>query len=70
MTRRPVSSSHLKSVGYEAAQQRLEIEFNDGSLYEYDNVPPAIYEGLMAAASHGSYLHAHIRGRYTYRRIL
>lgn len=69
MIRQPVSSSNLKSVGYDPHRQLLEIEFHDGSVYQYDAVPPSIYEGLMAAASHGSYHHAHIRGRYTYRRV-
>ncbi len=70
MLRQPVSSSNLKSAGYDPGQQLLEIEFKDGSVYQYDTVPLSIYEGLMAAASHGSYHHAHIRGLYTYRRLL
>jgi hypothetical protein len=69
MIRQPVNSSDLKSVGYDPGHHLLEIEFLNGSVYQYDGVPPAVFDGLMAAGSHGSYFHAHIRGRYLYRRV-
>ena len=61
MTRQAVSSSNLKAVGYDAALQILEIEFLDGSVYQYKGVPQDLYNGLMNAASHGSFLDAHIK---------
>lgn len=69
MERQPVSSSNLRSVGYDAATQTLEVEFHGGRIYRYDGVPESVYRGLMAAASHGSYFHANIRNKYPYRRI-
>ena len=70
MNRTPVSSSNLASVGYDASQQILEIEFLTGSVYQYFNVPQAIYEGLMAADSHGRYFDANIKkAGYSYKRI-
>ena len=65
----PVSSSNLDSVGYDSLTGKLYIRFNSGGLYEYDKVPYSVYEGLMHAASHGRYFHAHIKGIYAYRRI-
>ena len=65
----PVSSSNLESVGYEPATQTLRIEFKNGGVYEYHNVPEAEYQGLMSASSKGSYHHQNIKDRYTYTKV-
>ena len=57
----PVSSSNLESVGYENGV--LCIAFHGGRIYE------SVYQGLMAASSHGKYFHAYIRNVYPYSRI-
>ena len=67
--RTPVDSSNIASVGYCANDNVLEVEFHSGGLYEYYEVPLAIYEGLMAADSKGSYFYQEIRGSYRYARI-
>jgi len=70
MNRTPVSSSNLASVGYDPATNTLEVEFLNGSIYHYFNVPPSIYSGLMSASSHGSYLDQYVKkGGYSYRQI-
>lgn len=69
MQRIKVSSSNLKSVGYDETMSILEIEFHGGRVYQYFNVPNHIYESLMKAASHGKYFHAYIKDRYRYRRV-
>jgi len=69
MDRTSVVSSNLKSVGYDVNTKILEIEFQNGSVYQYYEVPLNIYEGLMKAPSHGKFFHAHIRNIYRYRRI-
>jgi hypothetical protein len=69
MQRTPVSSSNLRSVGYDATSQTLEIEFHSGGIYQYFGVPANIYQGLMAAGSHGKYFHAHIKDVYRYRHV-
>ena len=68
MNRIPVSSSSLLSIGYEAVSLTLEIEFHDGSVYQYFDVPEFEHLGLMQAASHGKYFHANIKNRYRYRK--
>lgn len=57
----PVTSSNLQSVGYDAVSQKLTVEFRNGSVYEYGNVPPEVHAELMQAKSHGKYFHSHIR---------
>jgi hypothetical protein len=69
MDRTAVSSSHLSSIGYDPALSILEIEFNDGSVYQYVNVPQSEFDGLMSSGSHGTYFHANIRKRYSYSKI-
>jgi hypothetical protein len=67
MNRTPVSSSNLASVGYDHQTSTLEVEFRNGSIYQYFNVPLEIFNGLMSASSHGKYLDAYIRkGGYRY----
>jgi hypothetical protein len=69
MLRTPVSSSNLRSVGYDPRTQTLEIEFNSGDIYQYFNVPAIIYQGLMSAGSHGKYFNQNIKKTYHYLRI-
>ena len=69
MLRTPVTSSHLDSVGYDPHSKTLEIEFNDGSVYQYFNVPERVYQGLMRAYSKGEFFHDYIRDTYSYTRV-
>ena len=69
MQRQPVDSTNLRSVGYEAEQQILEIEFTSGSVYQYFNVPVAVYEALMAASSKDTYHSQWIKYNFRYARI-
>ncbi len=64
-----VSSNHLAAIGYEASSAVLCIEFKDGSVYEYFDVPQHEYDGLMAADSHGKYAHRNIYKRYRQNKV-
>jgi hypothetical protein len=63
----PIDSSALEAVAYDAATQRLEIEFRDGRTYEYRNIPAEVHRDLMRAPSKGQYFNAAIRARFPYR---
>jgi hypothetical protein len=57
-------------VGYDDEQRVLEIEFTNGAVYQYSDVPPEVYSGLMAAESHGRYFNQHVRSAgYRYQRM-
>jgi hypothetical protein len=62
-----VQSSNLAGIDYWSGP--LTIAFHNGGVYEFYNVPPSKYVGLTNASSHGKYFHAHIKGRFSYRRI-
>lgn len=69
MQRVSVVSSNIVSIGYEIATSTLEIEFKDGRLYQYFDVPEHVHDGLMGAASHSEYFSAYIKGAYRYARL-
>jgi len=64
MERISVSSSNICSVGYESETMTLEIEFNSGSVYQFQGVPQDVYESLMQAASKGHYFNLNIKNSY------
>jgi hypothetical protein len=64
MLRHSVMSSNLRSVGYSADSQVLEIEFNAGTVYQYVGVSQTVYEELLNAASLGRYFSSQIKDAY------
>lgn len=69
MEREPVESSNLASVGYEPATETLEVEFLNGSIYQYANVPRSMYEQLLQADSKGRFLNLYIKKDYPASRV-
>lgn len=69
MERTPVSSSNIRAIGYDADNQTLEVEFNNGAVYQYYGVPQTDYDSMMAADSKGTYLNANIKGRYNFSKL-
>lgn len=70
ITRIPVQSSAMRSVGYCADRSVLEIEFQRGTVYRYAGVPENVYQSLMSAPSKGRYLNSVIKPTgYSYERV-
>ena len=70
MERTPVQSSSVSSVGYDRDSSTLEIEFLNGSVYQYFGVPESIFDGLMNAPSKGTFLDQFVKkAGYSYVRI-
>lgn len=69
MYRQPVQSSNLASVGYDQASSTLEVEFLNGSVYQYFDVPESVYLGLINAGSHGQFLNQVVKGNFRYARL-
>ena len=70
MDRVPVSSSNLRSVGYDPSTSTLEVEFNSRSVYQYYGVPQTVHTGLMQAASHGQYFDRFVKkAGYRYHQV-
>ena len=64
MEREPVYSSNLAAVGYDPNSETLEVEFKNGRVYEYYNVPSFVHERLMQANSMGQFFNAEIRDAF------
>ena len=69
MERIPVQSSNLSAVGYDPATEILEVEFLNGSIYEYKNVPQIVYDQFMSASSLGSYFNREISRNFPFSKI-
>ena len=65
MERESVNSLSLASVGYDLGSETLEIEFKNGGIYHYYNVPAFMHERLMAADSRGKFFNAEIKEAYS-----
>lgn len=66
MEREQVSSSNVKSIGYDINTSILEVEFKNGRVYQYFNVPINVYNALINSSSIGKYLNSNIVGVYKY----
>lgn len=65
MERTPVSSSMIRSFGYDADTTSLEIEFiKGGSVWLYSEFPPEQYEAMQGAESVGKFFLSQIKGKY------
>ncbi len=69
MNRKPVISSNIASIGYDEASETLEIEFKNGGIYQYFDVPERIYKDIMGTGSKGEYLAQNIKGHYRYSKV-
>jgi hypothetical protein len=71
MNRERVESSSIASIGYDPGGQVLEVEFRNGSVFQYRSVPADMYEEFKRAPSVGRHFNQHIRpGNYSCFRVL
>ena len=61
MTRTPVNSSSLASVGHDPETNTLEIEFKNGGVYRYAGVSAEDHAALIGSSSIGAHFHQRIR---------
>ena len=64
MDRKPVSSSNIRSIGYESSNGTLEIEFNSGAVWQYFDFPEYMWSEFEFAESHGKYFNANIKNHF------
>lgn len=58
------NSSSIERIYYNDETGLLEIEFKNGAIYNYPNVPSFIIDELEAADSKGSYANKNIYKQY------
>lgn len=64
MERRSVSSSMIRSIGYDESISILEIEFNSGAVWNYHDFPLTSWYEFDGAESHGKFFHSFIKNNY------
>lgn len=69
MERTPVTSSNVYAIGYDPDSAILEVEFNNGSVYQYSGVPDYEYNGIMNSHSKGTYLNSNIKNKYPFSKL-
>jgi len=61
MKRKEIKSSNISSIGYDKKSQILEVEFSNGSIYQYWPVEEKRYKNLIEAESPGKLFAKNIR---------
>lgn len=64
ITLTPRDSSNIKATGYDAATKTLAVQFLNGVVWHYADVPPLLAEHLHSALSIGSFFGSKIRGKF------
>lgn len=64
-----VASSNIAAVGYDEENEIVHVQFLSHTEYIYKGVPQHEYDGLLNAASVGSYLNRNFKNFYPYERI-
>jgi len=69
MDRKRVNASTIRSVGYDAARQTLEVEFTSGSIVQYSGVSPEVHRRFMGAPSPVSFFQDQIEENFSSNKI-
>jgi hypothetical protein len=69
MDRKKVSSSSIRSIGYDERNRVLEVEFNDGRVNQYSGVSAEVHRRLISAPSIVSYFRDNVEESFTARRL-
>lgn len=64
MVRQPLKAVNIISVGYNPVSQTLEIEFHDGSIIQYYDLPNFVYQALISAELPDMYYEQNIKSTY------
>jgi hypothetical protein len=67
--RQPAQSTAIPKIGYSKRRHILEIQFVNGAVYRYLDVPAGVYRELMSADSKARYYNRNIRGNYQSMRV-
>jgi hypothetical protein len=62
--RQSVQSTAIAKVGYSKRRHILEIEFVNGAVYRYLDVPLTVYRDLMSADSKARFYDSNVKGHY------
>lgn len=64
-----IKSSNIKGADYNTESKKLIIEFNNGTKYEYEEVPHQAFTSFRRAESQGSFFSKNISKNYKYKKL-
>jgi len=65
----PVESSQIAAVGFDSAENILAVQFKNGGLYHYHEVPPEKFAALVQSESVGKFHAQHIKGAHRFEKV-
>jgi uncharacterized protein YuzE len=69
LAREEVDSSNIATVGYDTDSEILEVEFHNGGVYDYFDVPETVFNQFLEASSKGKFFHRNIKGEYKWEKV-
>jgi hypothetical protein len=64
-----IRSSNLKSASYDTESKILTVTFNNGSIYEYYELPWEVFTKFRMSDSQGKFFNAEISKKYKYKKL-
>ena len=64
-----IQSTNIKKTEYDTESKKLLVTFNNGALYEYDEVPHQLYTQFRMTESQGKFFSTKISKNYKYKKI-
>lgn len=61
-----VKSSNIDYIGFDVKTETLQIQFNNGNVYQYYNVPKPLFDDLINSSSKGKFAHRFIYFSFKY----
>lgn len=69
MERKRVNASTIRSIGYDAGKQLLEIEFSSGAIVQFSGVSPEVHRRFMSSPSPGAFYQDQIEENFPSKRV-
>ena len=64
-----IQSSNIKRTEFDTETKDLVVEFNNGLIYLYENVPHQIYTQFRLSESQGKFFNSKIAKTFKYKRL-
>jgi hypothetical protein len=64
-----IKSSNLKRTEYDVETKMMIVEFNNGSKYQYEDVPHQIYTRFRMSESQGKFFSSDISKKYKFKKL-
>ena len=63
-------STLIRHFHYDVERQILTVEFVAGPVYQYLQVPPAIYEQMKTSFAKGVFFNRYIRDKFSFHKLI